>query len=195
MNWRNVALGIIGAILVLFLLLGCSIMGTYNSLQSKRQNVKVQWGQVQTSYQRRADLIPNLVESVRGSMKQEKEVFGAIAEARTRYAGAKESGSVKEQVAATQNLETAIGRLLVIMENYPELKSSDRVHDLMVELEGTENRVNVERKRYNDKVREYNDPVVKFPTNIIASTFGFREEAYFKAEAGSEKAPKVDFSK
>lgn len=163
---------------------------TYNGLVSANVGVDSQWAQVETQYQRRFDLIPNLVESVKGIMKQEQAIFSEIAEARTRYSGAT---TVDEKVRAAGQVESALGRLLVITENYPQLKSADTVQTLMSQLEGTENRVSVERKRFNDGVANYNLLTKRFPSSVIASLFGFGSRDYFEAVAGSEKAPAVSF--
>lgn len=164
---------------------------TYNNLVSARESVDNQWAQVQTQYQRRFDLIPNLVESVKVVMKQEQKVFGDLAEARTRYAGA---SSVDAKVNAASQLEGAISRLLVVMENYPQLKSSENVQQFTTQLEGTENRVSVERQRFNDSVKNYNLVIKRFPSNLVASMFGFSSERpYFEAAQGAETAPKVSF--
>lgn len=175
------------AVVVLVLLYGWS---AYNGFVGKNEAVDGQWAQVETAYQRRFDLIPNLVESVKGIMAQEQEVFGALAEARTRYAGA---GTIDEKAAAATQVESALGRLLVIMENYPQLRSVESVNSLMVELAGTENRVAVERRRFNDAVRELNVAVKRFPGNVVASIFSFSERAYFEAAEGAEEAPQVEF--
>jgi LemA protein len=161
---------------------------TYNRLITTRENVDNQWAQVETQYQRRFDLIPNLVESVKGVMKQEQTVFNAIAEARTKYSGA---ATINDKATAATQVESALGRLLVIMENYPQLKSAENVQTLMAQLEGTENRVSVERKRFNDMVRDYNLMTKRFPSSLIAGMFGFTERAYFEAAQGAENAPKV----
>lgn len=180
-----------GLIIVAVLVgLGLWLMGQYNGLVGLNEKVDTQWAQVETSYQRRFDLIPNLVETVKGISQQEKEVFGMIAEARTRYAGAK---SADEQVAASNQLESALGRLLVVMENYPELKSSESYQTLMSQLEGTENRINVERGRYNEVVREYNTTTKRFPLNIVAGVFGFGPKTYFEAAENANQAPQVQF--
>jgi len=191
-NKRNFKMKNSKLIIVLgILVLGAfSLIGFYNSLVGKSQAVEAQWAQVETQYQRRFDLIPNLVESVKGMMEQEKEVFGQIAEARTRYSGAK---TVEEKVKAAGEVESVLGRLLVIMENYPELRSSENVSQLMDELAGTENRVAVERRRYNELVRDYNTTIKKFPGNLIAGMFGFSERSFFEAAEGAEQAPKVGF--
>jgi len=164
----------------------------YNRLVSSSQGVDAQWSNVETQYQRRFDLIPNLVESVKGIFEQEKEVFGKLADARSRYAGAT---TVDEKAQAAGQVESALGRLLVIMENYPQLRSAENVTALMDELAGTENRVAVERGRFNEKVRDYNTMVLRFPANLFARVFGFSQRAYFEAAAGTEQAPKVDLTK
>ena len=163
---------------------------SYNSFVGKNEAVDNQWAQVESQYQRRFDLIPNLVNSVKGAMAQEKAVFDSIAEARTRYAGAK---TVDEKAAAAGQVETSFGRLLAVMENYPTLKSIDTVNGLMAELSGTENRISVERKRFNDSVKTLNVSVKRFPSNLIAKVFSFGERGYFESAAGSENAPKVEF--
>jgi len=177
---------IIAIIAFIFLVFVAYPWGTYNSLVRAREGVKAQWQQVETQYQRRFDLIPNLVESVKGIMAQEQKIFGDLAEARTRYAGAPTPENATE-------VESALGRLLVILENYPELRSSENVSGLMAELAGTENRVAVERRRYNEEVKNYNQSIKIFPRNILANLFGFSEEQYFESAEGSENAPKVEF--
>ena len=172
------------------MLVGIYGWSTYNRLVTARENVDNQWAQVETQYQRRLDLIPNLVESVKGIMKQEQAVFNAIADARTRYSGA---STVDEKAAAAGQVESALGRLLVIMENYPQLKSAENVQTLMSQLEGTENRVSVERKRFNDMVRDFNLMIKRFPSNVLAGIFGFSERSYFESVSGAENAPKVEF--
>lgn len=162
---------------------------TYNSLIKTNENVDNQWAQVETQYQRRLDLIPNLVASVQGAMKQEQAIFSELAEARANYSGA---ATVNDKVKAASQVENAFGRLLAIMENYPQLKSVEAVQTLMVQLEGTENRVSVERKRFNDMVRDYNLVIKRFPSSAIASIFGFVEKDYFEAAQGAENAPKVN---
>jgi LemA protein len=181
-------LAIIIVFFVLVLLFFFWVMRTYNFIVVKDQAVEGQWGQVETVYQRRYDLVPNLVASVQGAMAQEKEVFAKIADARTRYASAP---TVTAKADAAYGLDSAISKLLVVMENYPELKSTETVKSLMNELEGTENRINVERKRYNDFVTEYNATIIKFPSKIVASWFGFVRRGYFKSVQGAENAPEV----
>lgn len=171
--------------------LALSLMGAYNKLVTLDQKADTQWAQVETQYQRRFDLIPNLVKSAEAVMKQEKEVFADIAEARTRYVGAE---SVDEKSEAAGQVESALGRLLVIMENYPELKSDQTVNRLMDELAGTENRISVERARFNEEITNYNLAVMRFPGNIVASIFGYEKRPFFEAVSGSEQAPAVEFS-
>jgi len=179
---------IIAAIAVI---LGVGLVNFYNNLVTQNQAIENQWAQVETQYQRRFDLIPNLVKSVEGIMTQEQAVFGKIAEARTRYSGAT---SIEEKVQAASEVESALGRLLVIIENYPELRSSANVSQLMDELSGTENRIAVERRRFNDFVKDYNTTIKKFPANLIAATLGFSERSYFEAAEGAEQAPDVEIS-
>lgn len=173
--------------IIAILVVGYGVI-TYNSLITKSEVVDKQWAQVETQYQRRFDLIPNLVASVKGAMAQEQKVFNDIAIARTQYAGAK---TVDAKAAAASQVEGSLARLLVVMENYPTLKSLDTVQTLMAQLEGSENRVSVERQRFNDEVRTFNVSVKTFPTNLMAKLLGFGERAYFEAAPGSEEAPKV----
>jgi LemA protein len=181
---KKVLIGIV-VVVVLAVLYGFS---TYNSLVTLNVAADTQWKQVETQYQRRFDLIPNLVESVKGIMKQEQVVFTAIADARTRYSGAT---TVEDKAKAANQVESVLGRLLVITENYPQLKSSDTVQTLMSQLEGTENRISVERSRYNQAVQSYNLKVMRIPSSIVASIRGFSTREYFEAQKGVEKAPKV----
>lgn len=180
-------LGALGLIVVLGVV---AAVGYYNNLVTMSQNIDGQWAQVETQYQRRLDLIPNLVNTVKGLFTQEQTVFGEIAEARTRYSGA---ATVDEKAAAAGELEGALGRLLVIIENYPEIKSDAAVVGLMDELAGTENRVAVERRRFNDLVKDYNTKIKRLPGSLIAGMFGFSERAYFKAVEGAEAVPTVEF--
>ena len=162
----------------------------YNGLVTKREAVSGQWAQVETQYQRRFDLIPNLVEAVKGTMEQEQTVFGAIADARTKYSGAQ---TTDEKAFAASEMESSFARLLVIMENYPQLKSAENVQTLMAQIEGTENRVGVERGRYNDAVKEYNLGLKRFPSNLVAGLFGFGNKEYFEAASAAAEAPAVQF--
>lgn len=186
MKWLIPVGVIIGIVAVAAMVLG----GSYNGLVKKSQSVDSQWAQVETQYQRRVDLIPNLVETTKGYFQQEQAIFEAITSARAAYSGAK---STDEKAAAASNLEGALGRLLVIVEQNPQIRSNETVARLMDELAGTENRISVERRRYNEVVQDYNTSVKSFPTNLIAGMFGFKERTYFAAEAGADKAPKVDF--
>jgi len=161
------------------------------TLGTKNEAVKGAWSQVDIVLQRRADLIPNLVETVKGYAKQEQTVFGDIAKARSALLSA---GTPQEKIAANNQLDGAIGRLLLIVENYPQLKSNENFLRLQDELAGTENRIAVERKRYNDALQDYNTYIQKFPNNIFAGWAGFKpNDAYFKAAEGSREAPKVNF--
>ena len=176
---------IIGAVVVLVLLYSWM---TYNSLVGANVAVDGQWAQVETQYQRRLDLIPNLVASVQGIFKQEQTIFTALADARSQYAGAT---TVDAKAQAATQVESSLGRLLAVVENYPQLKSSDTVQTLMTQLEGTENRVSVERMRFNQLVQNYDLTVQRFPSSIVASMFGFSARPYFQAAAGAEVAPTV----
>ncbi len=181
---------VFGMILILVIILSLVGVGIYNSFVTKSQAIDAQWAQVETQYQRRFDLIPNLVNSVKGIMAQEQTVFLQIAEARTRYAG---SITPAERTEAANEVESALARLLVIMENYPQLRSIEAVVNLMDELAGTENRIAVERGRYNTAVRDYNIMVKTIPTNLIASLFGFSQRQYFESYEGADLVPSVDF--
>lgn len=183
---------ILGSVLLVGCMLGGSVSGYYNSVQDKDQAAQTQWGKVESKLQARHDMFQNLANSVRGSMDQEDDVFGAIADARTQYSGAQSANDLNERVEASNQYESALGRLLIVMENYPELRSNERVRDLMTEITGTERRISVERDRYNDAVRDYNRLVVRFPGNILASIFGFEERLYFKSVVGAEKAPIIN---
>ncbi len=178
-----------GIVLVIIIIVG-TFFGTYNSLVTKSQAIDGQWAQVQTQYQRRFDLIPNLVNSVKGIMAQEQDVFDNLAQARSKYAGAP---TTDEKAIAGGQVETALARLLVVMENYPQLRSVETVTQLMDELAGTENRVSVERRRYNDVVRDYNTTILRVPTNIIASMFNFGPREYFESVSDADQAPRVEF--
>jgi len=185
MNKAFIAIGII------VLLFGGWFLSTYNRLISVNESVDTQWAQVETQYQRRFDLIPNLVESVKGVMKQEQEIFGKLAEARANYAGATTPDA---KAAAATEVEGAFSRLLAVFENYPQLKSAENVQTLMAQLEGTENRVSVERKRYNDVVRTFNVTIKRIPTNMIAGMLSYEERAYFEAVEEAADAVQVDLN-
>ena len=179
---------VIGIVAVLFLW----SLSSYNGLVKSNIAVDTQWAQVENQYQRRLDLIPNLVSSVLGALKQEQAIFGQIALARQGYAGAR---TTDEKVAAANQVESSLGRLLMITENYPVLKSSEQFNGLIAELSGTENRVAVERGRFNESVSSYNMRTKTFPGNLFAGIFGFKERPLFKATTGAEVAPRVDFTK
>lgn len=166
----------------------------YNTIQTLDERVNKAQGQIQTQLQRRSDLIPNLVETVKGITKQEDTVFISIANARARLGGAVQSGNVPEMAAANQQLSQGLGRLLVIAEAYPQLQSSQNFRQLQEQLEGTENRVAVARQDYNTAVGEYNGYIRRFPYNLTAKVFGLgTPREYFEAEAGATEAPKVKF--
>ena len=161
----------------------------YNNLITLNENADAQWAKVETQYQRRFDLIPNLVNSVKGALTQEQTVFGDIAAARAAYSGA---ATPDAKAAAASQVESSLGRLIAIVENYPQLQSSQTIRDLMTELEGTENRVSVERTRFNDEIKAYNTTIKRFPTNILASITGFGVRAYFEAAPGASTVPTVN---
>jgi LemA protein len=183
---KNVLWVILGVVAFLAVITG----GYYNSFVTDNNKIDGQWKNVEVQYQRRFDLIPNLVESAKGLMQQEQAVFLGIAEARKNYSGAQTTDS---KVAAANQVESALSRLLVIMENYPELKSDATIARLQDELAGTENRVAVERKRYNDYVQGYNTSISTLPGVMFARVMGFNARGYFNAAAGAENAPQVKF--
>src|SRR3954468_1322826 len=179
-------------IVVLLFAVGGSYVSGKNQMVAKNETVKSAWSQVDVVLQRRADLIPNLVETVKGFAQQEQTVFGDIARARSALLSA---GTPQQKIAANGQLDNALGRLLVVVENYPQLKSNENFLRLQDELAGTENRIAVERKRYNDTLQDYNTYVQMFPHNIFAGWAGFKaNEAYFAASEASRQAPKVNFS-
>ncbi len=181
-------------VLVIIALVAIWAVSKYNGFVRAGEAITGQWSQVENQYQRRFDLIPNIVATVKGVAQQEQEVFGAIAEARTRYSGAVATGNANERAAAASQVESALGRLLVIAENYPTLQSSQAYRDLIVSLEGTENRISVERMKYNDLVKGFNANVKVFPNSILASMFGISERSYFDVPEEREQAPTVDFT-
>ncbi len=196
--WLLVGLGIL-------LLIGLSAFVTiknyYNTFVTLEENVNQRWAQVENVYQRRADLIPNLVEVVKGYAKHEKETLQAVVEARSKVGGQINVGAniLNDPQAfarfqqAQDALSSALQRLMVVVERYPDLKANQNFLELQAQLEGTENRIAVERRRFNEAVQAYNTAIRKFPGNILAGMFGFKEKAYFKAQPGSEKVPKVKF--
>ncbi len=185
-----IAVGIIAALAVLILAVVGYVQGTYNDIVRKDETVKASWAQVETVLQRRLDLIPNLVETVRGYQIHEQEVLIQVTEARAKVAGA---GAISDQIEANNELSSALSRLLVVVENYPNLKANENFMALQDELAGTENRISQERRRYNESVRDYNVRVRSFPANIIAGIFHFQAAAPFEAAPEASTAPKVDF--
>ena len=169
-------------------LAGCS----YNRFVGQEEAIKAAWAQVENQLQRRNDLIPNLVSTVQGYAAHEREVFQAVAESRTRLAGAK---TPEETISAANAQSSALSRLLAIVENYPQLKANEQFNRLMDELAGTENRIAVERMRYNERVQAYNTLRRQFPSNVTAALFGFKEHAFFKAPPEAKAVPKVDFNR
>lgn len=181
------------AVLAVLVVLGFWIMGTYNSLVSLDVGIETAWSQVETQYQRRFDVIPNLVETVKGVANFEQSTYVAVTEARSAWAQAKESGSRTEQIAAAGQVESALSRLLVTVENYPQLKASENFSTLQAQIEGTENRIAVARKDFNDAVRPYNEKVRVFPGMMVAKIFGFDVEPFFESQEGADTAPRVNF--
>lgn len=182
-------------VLIVLALVGLIIGGKFisirNQLVTEKESVSASWSQVDVALQRRADLIPNLVETVKGYAKHEQGVMDAVANARASLIGAR---TPQEKIAANTQLDGALARLLVVVENYPNLKANENFLRLQDELAGTENRIAVERRKYNEKVQEYNTQIQLFPNNIVASMSGFtRDDAYFKTEPGARTAPKVAF--
>jgi LemA protein len=167
---------------------GCS----YNRFVTQEEAIKTQWAQVENQLQRRNDLIPNLVETTKGIAQQERDVFGQIAESRAKLSGAQ---TPEQRMQAANDQSTALARLLVIVENYPQLRSNETFNRLMDELAGTENRLAVERMRYNERVQEYNTSRRQFPANLTAGVFGFKEYPLFNAPPEAERVPRVDFGR
>jgi LemA protein len=184
-------LGFFGLLVVGVLMAGCSYVSSKNAMVEKDQAVKASWSEVDVQLERRADLIPNLVETVKGFTKEESTVFGDIANAR---AGMLNAQGPAAKIAANGQLDGAIGRLLLLTENYPQLRSSDQFMRLQDELSGTENRIGVARKRYNDAIQDYNTYILQFPNSIWAGMAGFKQnDAYFKASPAAEAVPGVKF--
>ena len=198
MSTRNIVL--ISIVALILLLGGCGCSG-YNGLVQKDQNVKSKWANVESDYQRRSDLIPNLVNTVKGAANFEQETITQVIEARSKATQTTVNANdlSPEKIADFQKaqgqLSGAIGRLLVSVERYPELKATEAFRDLQAQLEGTENRIKVSRNDFNTAVQDYNTSVKKFPMVLFSGMFGFNEKGYFTAEAGAEKAPTVDFNK
>ncbi len=187
----KIALIVIAVLVLVALVAGFSMVGTRNTLVTERNAIESQWHQVDVVLQRRSDLIPNLVETVKGYAGHEKGAIEAVANARAALVGAK---SPQQRIAANNQLDGALGRLLVVVENYPNLKADQQFLRLQDELAGSENRIAVERRKYNEAVQRYNTDIELFPNNIAASLFGFaKNSAYFTTEPGAREAPKVRF--
>lgn len=196
-----VGLGCLAAIIVVAVIVGLSTMGTYNSLVAAREEVNTSWAQVENVYQRRADLIPNLVATVKGYAEHESEVLQAVTASRSQVGSMKitpemlnDPSALAKFQQAQDGLSSALSRLMVVVERYPDLKANQNFLELQTQLEGTENRITQERRRFNLAAQSYNTRIMQFPGNIFARIFGFQEKAYFEAVEGSEAPPVVDFS-
>ncbi|NVM20933.1 MAG: LemA family protein [Desulfobacterales bacterium] len=187
---QKTTLIVIGIVLLAVLIPFLYLKGTYNSMVRMDEAIKGAWAQVENQLQRRYDLIPNYVETVKGYAKHEKDVLLKVTEARSRVAGA---GTIGQKIAANNELSSALARLLVVVERYPELKANTNFIRLQDELAGTENRIAVERRRFNEAVRVYNTKIRSFPTNLIAGTFGFEKATFFEVPKERQEAPKVKF--
>jgi len=187
---KKIALIIAAIVLILVVAFYSYIKGTYNDLVSLDEGIKAAWAQVENQLQRRMDLIPNYVETVKGYAQHEREVFLKVTEARAKVAGAR---SISEKIAANNGLTEVLGRLLLVVERYPDLKANQNFMRLQDELAGTENRIAVERRRYNEAVKVYNVRIRRFPTNILAGIFGFAKGTFFEAAQEAKEPPKVKF--
>lgn len=187
---KKIVLGVVIVVVVVGLLVVVSVIGRYNQLVTLQEQVESSWAQVETVLQRRFDLIPNLVNTVKGYAQQESSVFTEVTRLRSQWGQAR---TVSEKAQVAGSLEGALSRLLLVSERYPELKSNQNFLALQDELSGTENRIAVERRRYNQAVQTYNTAIRRFPTSVIASLAGFEPETYFQATEGAETAPKVEF--
>lgn len=196
MKKSGIILIVIGVVVVALFLMG---KNGYNSMVNMRENVKAQWANVENQYQRRADLIPNLVNTVKGYASHESSTLEAVVEARSKATQMQvnfdqlDEASLQKYSSAQGEISSALGKLLAITENYPDLKANQNFRDLQVQLEGTENRISTERRKFNEAAQAYNSYVMQFPRNIFASMFGFKNMSYFAADAGAEKAPEVNF--
>jgi LemA protein len=190
---------ILGVVALIIMITISSIVGSYNNMVTMDESVSGQWSQVENVYQRRADLIPNLVNTVKGYASHEKETLEGVIEARSKATQTTidpsklNAESIKQFAAAQDGLSSALSKLMVVVERYPDLKANQNFLELQAQLEGTENRISVERKKFNDTAKEYNTFIRKFPKNIWAGMFGFEKRDYFEAQAGAEKAPEVQF--
>lgn len=191
-------IGLLVVGVVILMLIGGTLT-TYNSLVAKDEAVTTAWGNIQSQYQRRADLVPNLVNTVKGYAKHESETLERVVEARAKATQIKVDADnitpekLKQFQSAQGELTQALGRLIAVQENYPDLKANENFSELQAQLEGTENRINESRQLYNAAVQTYNVSVRRFPANIVAGMFGFDKKTQFEAEAGTEKAPQVEF--
>ena len=193
-------LGCLAVIVVVLIILGLAMMGTYNSLVGLSQATDAQWANVESAYQRRADLIPNLVKTVEGAANFERSTLEAFVNARACVGQVQAGPAITNDPAAfakwqasQDQLSSALSRLLVVVERYPDLKANANFRDLQAQLEGTENRINVERNRYNEAAQAYNTARQRFPATLVAGIMGFKEKAYFRSAPGSERAPNVNF--
>jgi LemA protein len=202
MKMKKFLLGPIGILLIIVVVIGLWVVSAYNGLVALDQKALSQWAQVENAYQRRADLIPNLVETVKGAAEFEKDTFTQVTEARAKVGQiqlgsnpASDPEAFAKFQQAQDGLSQALSRLMVVVEKYPDLKATQNFRDLQVQLEGTENRITVERQRFNEAAQGFNTKRMSFPTVIIANFLGkrFQEKAYFKSQAGAETAPKVQF--
>lgn len=200
-NGTKVLLGVVGGLLLLIAIIAGVYFSNYNTLVQLDEGVKSAWSQVENVYQRRADLIPNLVETVKGYAKHEKDTFQAVVDARSRVGSIKldenmlnNPQALKKFQSAQGELSSALSRLLVVSENYPQLKANENFLSLQAQLEGTENRISVERMRFNEAARAFNTRIRSFPANIVAGMMGLQSKSYFEAEEGAKTAPKVNFN-
>jgi LemA protein len=191
---------VVGAFVVIILAVGLWAIGSYNGLVSRNETVNKSWAQVESQYQRRFDLVPNLVETVKGSAKFEKETLTAVVEARARVgsvnldkSAVNDASAFQKFEAAQSGLSSALSRLMVVVEKYPDIKSTQGFQDLQVQLEGTENRIAVARKDFNDAAQDYNTAIKLFPSSVVAGFAGFKERPYFQAVQEASKAPGVKF--
>lgn len=190
---------IIAVVLLVIYIIYRSLVGTFNTMIAQEENVKQSWSQVENVYQRRADLIPNLVNTVKGYADFEQETLTGVIEARAKATSVTVSpqnldpGAIQQFQQAQDGLSSALGRLMVVVERYPDLKANQNFLDLQAQLEGTENRIAVERKKYNESVQGYNTFIRKFPNSIIANSSGFDQKGYFEASAGADQVPEVSF--
>lgn len=192
-NWKIPA--IIGGVLLLLVMM---IAGSYNGMVSSRESVNTAWSKVESQYQRRSDLIPNLVNTVKGAVNFEQETLTKVVEARAKATQIKVDANNPDDIAkfqqAQSEVSSSLSRLLAVAENYPQLKATENFKDLQSQLEGTENRIAVARNDFNDAARSYNTKIKSFPANLLAGMFGFKERPYFEADADAKKAPSVDFN-